>query len=82
MGSPILTIENLRTLSSREKRLKENFTFNKISPIYHLAPSITDIEPFDEFEVLHLYMKHYYIGFGSNDEEAARAAWYDPKKCW
>ena len=71
MGSPILTIENLRTLISRENRLKENFTFNQISPIYHLAPSITDIEPFDEFEVLHLYMKHYYIGFGSNDEEAA-----------
>lgn len=71
MGSPILTIQDLRTLTSREKRLKEYFTFNKISPIYPLAPKIIDIEPFDEFEVLHLYMKHYYIGFGSNDKETA-----------
>ena len=71
MGSPILTIQDLRTLSSREERLKEHFKISSICPIYPLAPDISDIEPFDEFEVLHLYMKHYYIGFGTNCSESA-----------
>ena len=27
-----------------------------------MAPRVVDLEPFDEFETLHYFLKHYYIG--------------------
>ena len=69
-GSPILTIEKLKTLESRKKRL-ENLGFEQsaVVPIRNLKTKFSKLEPFDEYETLHYYQNQYYIGYGSKNVE-------------
>lgn len=68
IGSPILTIEKLSTIKSRFERLRlAHFDSFDCFPLSSIAPAVLQIEPFDEFETLNYFLKHYYIGIGSRN---------------
>jgi hypothetical protein len=64
----LLTIEGLSSIESRKNRF-ENLGFDQSEavPVRNLKTEFVQIEPFDEYEILHSYKNHYYIGYGSKN---------------
>ena len=63
----IYFVSHFETLSSRSVRLEScGFSDQKTFPALNIAPTVLNLEPFDEFETLHYFLKHYYLGLASN----------------
>ena len=73
IGSPIYTINKLPVITDRLARFSHaGFHKYRCFPLLEIAPPVVNIEPFDEYETLHYFLKHYYIGMGAIN--------LDPKK--